>query len=160
MEINEAKRTLNTRSQIRSLNIEDGNSAQIIIEMIAKALNFKIHNDENGISAYGGRSIRISNHRTYMQTWVDNHTWNSPIRLDIVIEDNETQGTTDVQNGYSFNIDEFIYKSSALDPQSARLIAFDILNVLNGQPYANNARGEHKILTYKPSAGGYRWKFE
>lgn len=148
MKIEEVRRTINPRQQIRSINIEyEGNSARTIVEKIAKALNFKIHNNGNGISAYGGHSIRISDHRTYMQTWVDSRAWNSPIRLDIVIEDGETQGATDVQNGYNFNIDEYIYSASALNTESARLIAFDILNVLNGGCYANNARGEHNILT-------------
>ena len=30
--------------------------------MIALALDFKIHEDEHGISAYGGNAIRIADH--------------------------------------------------------------------------------------------------
>ena len=81
-----------------------------------------------------------------MQTWVDNGTWNAPVRLDIVIEDKPTQAVTQVKVGYDFNITEYVYNSSILDPQKARLIAYDIKNAMNGNQYANNIRGDKRNL--------------
>lgn len=147
MNILEIKDKPKIKSKIRPLSINQANSARIIVEMIAKALNFKIVSDSNGISAYGGNSLRISDHRTYMQTWIDNNIWNAKVRLDIVIEDSETQAKTDVQEGYDFTIVEYVYKSANFDPTKAKAIAFDIQNVINGQSYANNACGEKFILT-------------
>ena len=147
MNVFEIKDKPKIKGKIRALDINQACSAGIIVDMIAKALNFKIVSDQNGISAYGGNSIRISDHRTYMQTWIDNNSWNAKVRLDIVIEDSETQARTDVQEGYDFTIVEFVYKSAYLDPNKAKAIAFDIQNVINGQPYANNAGGEKVILT-------------
>lgn len=146
MDISELKQKGKSRGKIRAIDISGCHSAKVIVEMIAKALGFKIHEDNNGISAYGGNSIRISDHRTYMQTWVDNNTYIAPFRLDIVIEDEETIGTTDVRNGIDFSIDEYIYKTNCINPETARIIAFDIQNVLSGQCFANNAKGERKRL--------------
>lgn len=146
MEISELKYQGKSKSHIKAININECHSAKIIVEMIAKALGFKIHVNDRGITAYGGNLIRISDHRTYMQTWVDNNTWNAQIRLDIVIEDEETVGTTDVRNGIDFSIDEYIYKTNSINAEIVRVIAFDIQNVLNGQCFANNAQGEIKPL--------------
>lgn len=121
-------------------------SAREVVRMIALALGFKIHEDEHGISAYGGNAIRIADHCTYMQTWVDNGTWNAPIRLDVVIEEKPTQAVTQVKKGFDFTISEFVYDINDVDPQNARTIAYDIRNVINGNQYANNARGERKPL--------------
>ena len=81
-----------------------------------------------------------------MQTWVDNGTWNAPIRLDVVIEDEPTEAVTQVRIGYDFNITEFVSQSNDIDPQKARMIAYDIRNTMNGNPYANNVRGERRNL--------------
>lgn len=131
---------------IKSINNESGGSASEIVRMIALALGFKIHEDGNGVSAYGGNTIRIADHCTYMQTWVDNGTWKSPIRLDIVIEDNPTKPITQVKNGFEFDVLEYVYSSQSMEPQKARLIAYDIKNTLNGNPYANNVRGVKRTL--------------
>lgn len=132
---------------IKSISLNDGGGgAREIVIQIATALGFKIHEDELGVSAYGGNTIRIADHCTFMQTWVDYGTWNSPVRLDVVIEDSPTQPKTQVTNGYNFTITEFVHNSSNIDPQSARMIAYDIRNVLNGNQYANNVRGEKRIL--------------
>ena len=121
-------------------------SAREVVRMIALALGFKIHEDEYGISAYGGNAIRIADHCTYMQTWVDRGTWNAPIRLDVVIEEEPTQAVKQVKKGYDFTIVEFVYNITEVDTQNARTIAYDIRNVINGNQYANNARGERRAL--------------
>ncbi len=97
----------------------NGHAREIIIQ-IASALDFKIYEDEKGVSAYGGNCIRISDHCTYMQTWVDNNIYNTPI--------------------------EFVYKSSEMTPEKARMIAYDIREALKTSNYANNVRGEKRIL--------------
>lgn len=107
----------------------NGYAREIIIQ-IASVLNFKIHEDEKGVSAYGGNCIRISDHCTYMQTWVDNNTYDAPCKIDIVIEDSPTQAITQVENGYNFTITEFVYKSSEMTPEKARMIAYDIREAL------------------------------
>lgn len=131
---------------IKRIGLNGGNSAREIVIQIARALGFKIHEDDKGVSAYGGNAIRIADHCTYMQTWVDNGTWNAPIRLDVVIEDEPTEAVTQVRIGYDFNITEFVSQSNDIDPQKARMIAYDIRNTMNGNPYANNVRGERRNL--------------
>ena len=131
---------------IKRIGLNGSNSAREIVIQIARALGFKIHEDDKGVSAYGGNAIRIADHCTYMQTWVDNGTWNAPIRLDVVIEDEPTEAVTQVRIGYDFGITEFVSQSNDIDPQNARMIAYDIRNTMNGNPYANNVRGERRNL--------------
>ena len=140
------KRKEIVRNSIKRIGLDCGNRAREIVLQIAIALGFKIHEDEFGVSAYGGNAIRISDHCTYMQTWVDNETWNAPLRLDVVIEDEATEAVTQVRVGYDFTITEFVSQSSDIDTQKARTIAYDIRNAMNGNPYANNVRGEKRNL--------------
>lgn len=140
------KRKEIVRNSIKRIGLDCGNRAREIVLQIAIALGFKIHEDEFGVSAYGGNAIRISDHCTYMQTWVDNETWNAPVRLDVVIEDEPTEAVTQVRVGYDFTITEFVSQSSDIDTQKARTIAYDIRNAMNGNPYANNVRGEKRNL--------------
>ena len=122
------------------------NVASEIVRQIASVLEFKIHEDEQGISAYGGNSIRISDHCTNLLTWIDNRTWNAPTRFDIVIEQSPTQAKTQVQDGYEFTVVEFVYKAEEMTPQKAQMIAYDIKNALSTGQYANNVRGEKRII--------------
>lgn len=140
------KRKEIVRNSIKRIGLDCGNRAREIVLQIAIALGFKIHEDEFGVSAYGGNAIRISDHCTYMQTWVDNETWNAPLRLDVVIEDEPTEAVTQVRVGYDFTITEFVSQSSDIDTQKARTIAYDIRNAMTGNPYANNVRGEKRNL--------------
>lgn len=129
------------KDPIKSIGLGGGNTAKEIVTQIASALGLKVHSDGIGVSAYGGTTIRISDHRTYMQTWVDSGAWQSPYRFDIVIEDEETVAQTQVKNGYDFTITEYISKSSEMTPQIARMIAYDIRNTITtGNGYANNVR--------------------
>lgn len=137
----------NTNRRYKKIHIDNTNGhAREIIIQIASALDFKIHEDEKGISAYGGSCIRISDHCTYMQTWVNSNIYNAPYKIDIVIEDSPTQAITQVENGYNFTIVEFIYKSLEMTPEKARMIAYDIREALKTSIYANNVRGEKRIL--------------
>lgn len=144
-EIRKDKKKL-IKDPIKRMSYNGSGSAREVVRMIALALGFKIHEDEYGISAYGGNAIRIADHCTYMQTWVDRGTWNAPIRLDVVIEEEPTQAVTQVKKGYDFTIVEFVYDIIDVDTQNARTIAYDIRNVINGNQYANNARGERRAL--------------
>ena len=144
-EIKKDKKKL-IKDPIKRMSYNGSGSAREVVRMIALALGFKIHEDEHGISAYGGNAIRIADHCTYMQTWVDRGTWNAPIRLDVVIEEKPTQAVTQVKKGFDFTIAEFVYDINDVDPQNARTIAYDIRNVINGNQYANNARGERRAL--------------
>ena len=134
------------KDPIKRMSYNGNGSAREVVRMIALALGFKIHEDEYGISAYGGNAIRIADHCTYMQTWVDRGTWNAPIRLDVVIEEEPTQAVTQVKKGYDFTIVEFVYNITDVDTQNARTITYDIRNVINGNQYANNTRGERRAL--------------
>ena len=134
-------------NNIRRIDINvQYNVASEIVRQIAFALNFKIHEDEQGISAYGGNGIRISDHCTYLQTWIDNKTWNASTRLDIVIEQSPTQPKTQVQDGYDFTIVEFVYNAEDMTTEKARMIAYDIKNALSTGQYTNNVRGEKRII--------------
>lgn len=132
---------------IKRINIESPMCAAEIVRTLARALGFEIHESPKGISAYGGNSIRIADHCTYMQTWVDNGTWNAPCRIDIVIEDRQTYPVTQVKQGFDFTIDEFVYDINDVDPQMVRLIAYDIRNAINTKHYANNVRGRYSKIT-------------
>ena len=134
------------KDPIKRMSYKGSGSAREVVGMIALALGLKIHEDEYGISAYGGNAIRIADHCTYMQTWVDRGTWNAPIRLDVVIEEEPTQAVTQVKNGYDFTIVEFVYDITDVDTQNARTIAYDIRNDINGNQYANNVRGKRRTL--------------
>ncbi len=142
-----------SRGKVRNMTF-NSNKAVDIVRDIAIALNFEIKEDKDengnikGVSAYGGRTIRISDHRTYMQTWVSSGAYKSSVRLDIVIEDEKTEGKSDIQNDVEpFTITEFVYKSSDMNMEKVKLIVFDILNVINGNGYANNARGKKIPIT-------------
>ncbi len=137
------------QNKIKQIVLNQNNANEYVYQ-IAKAFGFTIKEYEHGISAYGGNTIRISDHRTYMQTWVSSGAYKSPIRLDIVIEDEPTEGKTDIQNDVEpFTITEFVHKSSDMNIEKVKLIACDILNVIKGKGngYANNARGEKILLT-------------
>lgn len=140
------KRKAVVSDPIKRIGLNGGNGAREIVIQIARALGFKIHENEKGVSAYGGNAIRLADHCTYMQTWVDNGTWNAPVRLDIVVEDEPTQAITQVKDGYDFTITEFVLPSNTMSLQTARMIAYDIRNTMNGNSYANNTRGEKRNL--------------
>ena len=134
------------KDPIKRMSYNSSGSTREVVRMIALSLGLKIHEDEYGISAYGGNAIRIADHCTYMQIWVDRGIWNAPIRLDVVIEEEPTKAVTQVKNGYDFTIVEFVYDITDVDPQKARTIAYDIRNVINDNQYANNARGKRRTL--------------
>ena len=90
--MNEGKRL--KPNPIKRIGLNGGGGAREIVIQIATALGWKIHEDDKGVSAYGGRTERIADHCTYMQTWVDNGTWNSPYKYDVVIEDEPTLAQT------------------------------------------------------------------
>lgn len=116
-------------------------------------MKIRYDKDENGkiigVSAYGGRYLRLADHCAYMQTWVDAGIWNSPYRHDIVICDNpsEQYAKTQVQSGYDFKISEFVHGIQDMTVEKVRMIAYDIKQAINVGQYANNVRGEKRILT-------------
>lgn len=115
---------------IKLIDFGSCNSAREIVIQMASVLGFKIVEDNKGVSAYGGNNIRISDHRTYMQTWVDNETWNAPIRLDIVIEDSPTIAQTQVKNENTISFNEIVYNSNVLTPSKVRTITSNIRKYL------------------------------
>ena len=151
----EKKRRKIVKNPIRQIGTDIQMSPTGIVISIANALGLKIRYDKDedgkviGVSVYGGRCLRLADHCTYMQTWVDAGTWNSPYRYDIVICDNpsEQQAKTQVQSGYDFTISEFIYGTEDMTVEKARMIAYDIKQAINVGQYANNVRGEKRILT-------------
>lgn len=153
-EIKRGKKKL-VKDPIKSIGVGAGNTAREIVIQIASALGLKVHSDGIGVSAYGGTTIRIADHRTYMQTWVDSGAWQSPYRFDVVIEDDETVARTQVKDGYDFTITEFISKSCEMTPQIARMIAYDIRNTIDtGNRYANNVRAFKTTLISTHGAEG------
>ena len=143
------------KNPIRQIGTDIQLSPTEIVISIARALGLRIRydKDENGkvigVSAYGGRCLRLADHCTYMQTWVDAGTWNSPYRHDIVICDNPSEqfAKTQVQSGYDFTISEFVHGTQDMTVEKVRMIAYDIKQAINVGQYANNVRGEKRILT-------------
>ena len=143
------------RESIKQIGLDVQPLAKNVVIAIANALGLKIRYDKDedgkviGVSAYGGRCLRLADHCTYMQTWVDAGTWNSPYRNDIVICDNPSEqfAKTQVQSGYDFTISEFLYGTQDMTVEKAKMIAYDIKQAINVGQYANNARGEKRILT-------------
>lgn len=130
----------------------DSNIASAIVTQIAIALNVKLHTDKDedgnilGVSAYIGNCIRLADHKTYLQTWVDNVIWDAPYRISIVIEDEESIGKTQVKEEYDFEVLEYVFNSQMMTPQKAREIAFDIKQARKTGRFANNGGGEKFIL--------------
>ena len=126
----------------------DSNVASAIVTQIAIALGAKPHTDRDeegnvlGTSAYIGNSIRLADHKTYLQTWVDNGTWNAPYRISIVIEDEETIGSTQVKEGYDFEVLEYVFKSDKMDREKVKSIAYDIQMTKQTGNFSNNSGGE------------------
>lgn len=135
------KNKISPKERIKSMSLEGELDAKYIVKQIASVLGFSINEGKMGISAYGGNAIRLADHRTYMQTWVDNGTWNAPMRVGIVIEDVPTIAQTQVKEGVDFTITEIVYNASELTNELVRIIVFDILDAINGNAYADNARG-------------------
>ena len=135
-----------TKYHVQPISLDFSAKGADIVREIARVFKVKVHENTKGISAYIDSCIRISDHCTYMQTWVDNNTYNAPCKIDIVIEDSPTQAITQVEEGYNFTITEFVYKSSEMTPEKARMIAYDIREALKTSTYANNVRGEKRIL--------------
>jgi len=131
---------------IRRIGLNGGNCAREIVIQIASALEWEIHEDDKGVSAYGGNTERIADHCTYMQTWVDDGTWSSPYRYDIVIEDEATSAKTQVKEGYDFTIVEFVSNAKDISVDKAKMIAYDLLEASKSGNYANNIRGERRLL--------------
>lgn len=141
-----AQKGKQTRGKVRQIQILS-NDAREIVRTIASALGWKIHETAEGISAYSpSKALRIADHRTYMQTWVDNGSWNKPIKADVVIEDEPTKGATMVRIGYDFTIPEFVHPAESMTPEIAKNIAFDLKQSMENKPYANNARGQGIML--------------
>lgn len=106
----------------------DSNIASAIVTQIAIALNVKLHTDKDedgnilGVSAYIGNCIRLADHKTYLQTWVDNVIWDAPYRISIVIEDEESIGKTQVKEEYDFEVLEYVFNSQMMTPKLNKLI--------------------------------------
>ena len=126
--------------------------ARQIVTQIANALGLKIgyDYDENkniiGISAYAGNCLRLSDHCTYLQTWVDAGTWQSSYKYDIVIEDSPTLAKEQVKDGYDFTVTEFVINTDKMNVEKAKIIAYDIKETLKSGRYANNVGAEKRML--------------
>ena len=133
----------------KNINDLDYYSSIAIVMQIATALNLKVSEDNMGISAYGNNNdtfIRLSDHCTYLQTWVDSGSYRYKNKYDIVIEENPTMAKTNVANGYNFNVFEYVKSVKDMDFNMVKTLAYDIKTTLNGNPYPNNIRGEKRVL--------------
>ena len=137
---------------IKTIGLNVTPLAREIVIQIANALGLKIRYDRDeegniiGVSTYAGNCLRLSDHSTYMQTWVDAGTWKAPYRYDIVIEDDATFAKQQVQEGYDFSITEYVAKAENMDVEKAKMIAYDIRNCINTGIYANNIGAEKRML--------------
>ena len=133
---------------IKQIGLDIPPLASSIVIQIANALGMRVRYDKDeegnfiGVSAYIGNCLRLADHRTYLQTWVDAGTWNAPYRYDIVIEDEPTIAKTQVQAGYDFTVLEYVVNSQEMDVEKAKMIAYDIRNAINTGAYANNIGAE------------------
>lgn len=148
--ISEGKKT--NKNTIKQIGLDIKPVARQIVIQIANALGLKIKYDydENkniiGVSAYAGDCLRLSDHRTYLQTWVDAGTWQSSYRYDIVIEDSPTLAKEQVKDGYDFTVTEFVINTDEMNVEKAKTIAYDIRETLNSGRYANNVGAEKRML--------------
>lgn len=139
-----------TKDPIKGINNNCNYSARPIVAQVAYALKLEVHEDANGISAYGKNNdtfIRLSDHCTYLQTWVDGGSYGCKNKYDIVIEDNPTLAKTSVKSGYMFNVLEYVKSSKEMDYNMVKMLAYDIRTTLNGNSYPNNIRGEKRIVS-------------
>ena len=115
-----------------------------VVWAITDCLGLKWFRDQyaDNVAAYGLNSIHISNHRTNMQTWIDNGTWNSPYRISIVIEDSPTTASTEVKDGFDFTVDEYVFNASKLHNTEMDTITIDLFFALKTGVFANRKKGE------------------
>lgn len=138
---------------IKRIGLSIKPEAKQIVIQIANALGLKVRYDYDesgniiGVSAYAGNCLRLSDHCTYLQTWVDAGTWDSPYKYDIVIEDTPTVAQTQVEKGYDFTVTEFVSNTNEMNVAKAKMIAYDIREAVNTGCYANNVRAEKRTLT-------------
>ncbi|MCR4613451.1 MAG: hypothetical protein K5778_05565 [Bacteroidaceae bacterium] len=139
-------------SNIQGIDVSDPNFTHLarpMIRELAFALNFEIHEDNEGISAYGGDCIRIADHRTNLKSWIDNGTYKSPYRYSIVIENVRTTPQIQVMEGYDFTVEEISYIAQEVSPKQLQLLADDIANTIKNGEYPNHICGIKYILSTK-----------
>ena len=122
-----------------------------VVWAITDCLGLKWFRDQyaDNVAAYGLNSIHISNHRTNMQEWIDNGTWDSPYRISIVIEDSPTTASTEVKDGFDFTVDEYVFNANIFNSRAVlEAITYDVINVEERGVFPNTLKGEYvKLVT-------------
>lgn len=121
------------------------------VESIGVTLGLERVNDASGVSYYAisqDTAVRISDHSTHLQTWVDKGTYIKKNKYSIVIEVNPSKPVLAVQPGIdTFIVTEFKHKLKGLSDDSVLQLANAIKGAIGpGGQFSNPLHVKPKML--------------
>ena len=122
-----------------------------LVESIGSTLGLERVNDASGVSYYAitqDTAVRISDHSTHLQTWVDKGTYTKKNKYSIVIEVNPSKPVLAVQPGIgTFVVTEFKHKLRGLSDDAVLVLANAIKGAVGtGGQFSNPLRVKPKML--------------
>lgn len=122
-----------------------------LVESIGSTLGLERVNDASGVSYYAitqDTAVRISDHSTHLQTWVDKGTYTKKNKYSIVIEVNPSKPVLAVQPGIgTFVVTEFKHKLRGLSDDAVLVLANAIKGAIGtGGQFSNPLRVKPKML--------------
>lgn len=122
-----------------------------LVESIGSTLGLERVNDVSGVSYYAitqDTAVRISDHSTHLQTWVDKGTYTKKNKYSIVIEVNPSKPVLAVQPGIgTFVVTEFKHKLRGLSDDAVLVLANAIKGAIGtGGQFSNPLRVKPKML--------------
>lgn len=127
-----------------------------LVDNIGITLGLERHTDASGCSYYGVSNntvIRVSDHSTHLQTWVDNNSISKQNLYSVVIETNPSKPDLRINKEESFSVTEFKHKLKQLNGTSYLELINAIKGAIgNGGQFSNPLKVKPKLLypTYTP----------
>ena len=128
------------------------------VESIGETLGLTKVNDSMGVSYYGiseNTVVRIADHSTYLQTWIDHDTYEKENKYSIVIEVNPSNPNPIVnRNVELFIVKEFKHKLKMLNGDAIVELANAIKGAIGpGGQFSNPFKVKSKLIAskYQPS---------
>lgn len=132
-----------------------------LVDNIGLTLGLERHTDTMGCSYYAISNdtvVRISDHSTYLQTWVDNGTSSKPNLFSIVIEVNPSKPNPNINSDTLFKVIEYKHRLRSLLNGEEYL---ELINAIkgaigNGGQFSNPFGVKKKLLCskYSPKTDG------
>lgn len=127
-----------------------------IVTYLGDLLRLQKHVDRMGVSFYGESDntvIRISDHSTYLRTWLDNGSYSAENKYSIVIEVNPSKPNPAVNKDVNFTVTEFKHKLKSLGYDDVLLLVNAIKGAIgSGGQFSNPFHVKPKLIAAKYSA--------